>query len=256
MSDTPDSSGSQQSTPAAPPLSASGTDDRYDTGSALLRLMVGGMLFGADELRDRLRRWEEATYLPTQATPPQPASASLGRALIGLAFETETRVRRGATAMLARLVRLADDGNLAYARLAWSVRGTPLDLIRRRLDEMLFLTLEAIDRWTARGWIEEQQGRRLAAQATASVIDELLDYMARNPEVRQLIEQQGIGMADSAVDEVRERTVSADQWVERIAHSLLRRPSSDKLARPEDAASMSPPAPSAPPTAEAPPASS
>lgn len=200
-------------------------EDRFDAGSALLRLLIGGMLVGADQLQDRLRRWDERS-LATDAVAlqsPQTVSATMRRALIGAAFESQALMRRRFSTMMTRLAGLADDANLIYTRLAFAVRGTPLDAVRRQLDELLFLALTAVDRWTERGQSEEQHGRQMAEQAAVSVIDELLDYMARNPEVRKLIEQQGMSVADSAVGEVRERTASADQWIERIAHNLLHR---------------------------------
>lgn len=229
--------------PAASPTPTAGgnalpTGDQFETDAALLRLVIGALLLGTDELRDRLRRWDEEAARSTStaqvAISPQTAPVSPLSALVGMAFAAETRMRRGFATMLAGFARLADDTNLGYTRLAFAVRGTPLDALRARLDELLFLALVVVDRWTARGAIEEQQGRRMAERATAGIIDELLDYMARNPEVRHLIEQQSIGMADSAVGEVRERTASADQWIERVAHNLLHRPLGDKPARSAD----------------------
>lgn len=230
-------------------------DDRSDTDLALLRLLVGGMLIGADELRERLRRWDDVSRPAAESAPPQDPSAWLRYALVGMVFDGETRMRRGLSTMLAGLTRLADEGNFAYNRLAFALRRTPFDRVRKQLDELLFLSSADIDRWidrwSARGWIEEQQGRRLAQQAAASVIDELLDYMAHNPEVRSLIEQQGADMADSAVGDVRERTAVADLWIERLAHNLLRRQQGDKPARPADnpEAPLPPAAASAPPVA-------
>ncbi len=64
----------------------------------------------------------------------------------------------------------------------------------------------------------------MARLASSGVVDEMLDYMARNPEVRQMIEQQASGMADVAVGEVRGRAQTADLWIERLAHRALRRP--------------------------------
>jgi hypothetical protein len=120
---------------------------------------------------------------------------------------------------------------------------TPLDPVLMRLDEMLYMARVAVDRWTARGWLEEQQSRGMARQATVSVVDELFDYMARNPEVRELIEQQGTSLAGEAVDEVRERTASADMWIERFTHNLLHRSTSPGAALTTNA--------SAPPTSDA-----
>lgn len=228
-------------------------DDQLDAGAALLRLLVGGMLVGADQLRERLRQWEEAARaIPlAQTAPPQAASPSLRHALVGMAFETETRLRRGVSRLLTRAVGVADDANLAYTRLTLSARGTPLDRVRGRLDELLFMALTEVDRWSARGAREEQQGRRMAGQATVSVLDELLDYMAHNPEVRHLIEQQGVSLAGEALGEARARTESADQWIERLAHRLLHRPLGDSHGGQAARADASPPAVEPPPAASA-----
>ncbi len=206
-------------------------DVQFDAALALLRLAIGGTFVGADELRNRLQRWEETTRAVAQEASPLTPTDLLRYAFVGMLFETETSMRRGFSTMLARLSRLSDEANYFYTRFAQATRRTPLDPLRMRLDEMLFLAMASIDRWSARGWIEEQRGRRMAQQATVSVIDELLEYMARNPEVRQLIEQQGMSMAGTAVDEVRNRTASADLWIERLAHSLLHRSASDKPAK-------------------------
>lgn len=220
-----------------PTVPAAATDgdwpdnDQFVATSSLLRLLVGGVLLGADELRDRLQRWEEDTHSAALMAPPPTVSESLRYAIVGMLFETETRMRRRFFRMLARFAQLSDEADIFYTNLAPILRGTPLDPLRMRLDELYFLVMATVDRWMDRGWIEEQQGRRMARQATGDVIDELLDYMARNPEVRKLIEQQGLDMAESAVDEVRGRSEAADRWIERLAHSLLHRPVSDKPAK-------------------------
>ena len=229
---------------------------RFDTAAALLRLLVGGALVGMDELRIRLERWQEATQASAQTTrqtihqtmrtmPPRTTSDALRYTLVGMLFETETRMRRGFATMAARFSRfsrLSGEANLFYTTLGSDWHQTPFDPLRERLDEMRFRAMETVDRWADRGWVEEQQGRRMARQAAAGVIDELLDYMAQNPEVRHLIEEQGMGMAETAVDEVRERTASADMWIERIAHNLLHRPVSGPLAKPADGAETPAPA--------------
>ncbi len=220
-------------------------DNRFDAAAALLRLLVGGALLGADELRIRLGRWQEATRTPasTQAMTtmaPRTTSDSLRYALVGMLFETETRMRRRFSTLLSRLAHASQEAGLFYANVTADMRRTPLDPLRIRLDEMLYRATATVDRWTDRGWIEEQHSRRMAREAAAGVIDELLDYMAQNPEVRQLIEEQGMSMAETAVDEVRERTATADMWIERIARGLLHRPVSEKSTRPEGDASATP----------------
>lgn len=212
-------------------------EDQFAVSPSLLRLMVGGMLAGSDELRIRLRRWDQAARASQTAQTAQAAQqASSRHALVGLAFEAEMRVRRGLSAMASRVARFADDANRAYDSMALSARGTPMEPMWMDLDELLDFAREAVDRWTARGWLEEQRGRRMAEQAVVSLLDELLDYMAHSPEVRDLIEQQGASMADSAVDEVRGRTAAADQWIERLAHNVLHRATGEKPSKPVEPA--------------------
>ncbi|HEX8034841.1 MAG TPA: hypothetical protein VF510_13380 [Ktedonobacterales bacterium] len=225
--------------PPAPPATAErasveAAHDSFDTTSSVLRLLIGGLLVGADELRRRLQQWEAtARSAPSAALPqtvPQSlrhvsAPASLRYAFIGMLFETETRIRQRIPIVLERLARLSEEAEYQYVTAVEpALSQTPLDPVLMRLDEMLFQAGAAVDRWTARGWLEEQQSRGMVRQATVSVVDELIAYMARNPEVRDLILQQGTSMAGDAMDEVRERTASADVWIERFTRSLLRRP--------------------------------
>src|SRR5690348_7265521 len=77
---------------------AQSSDERFDAATALLRLLVGGALVGARELRVRLERWQESIPNPasTQAVAPRTASPSdaLRYTLMGMMFETESRMRR------------------------------------------------------------------------------------------------------------------------------------------------------------------
>jgi hypothetical protein len=217
-------------------------DERFDTTAALLRLLIGGALVGARELRLRLEQWQQAIpdAASTQAVAPRtasPPSDMLRYTLVGMMFETESLMRRRFSIMRRRLARASHEANRFYATAMSDMRYTPLDPLRVRLEEMVYRATMTLDRWSDRGWMEEQQSRDMAQEAVVSVIDELLDYMARNPEVRELIEQQGLSMAETAVDEVRERTATADMWIERVARGLLHRPASENPAQP--AASVS-----------------
>lgn len=227
-----------QMPPAPPAATESGsigpTDDTFDAISALLRLIIGGLLVGTDELQSRLRQWEATAHSTSSTallqTVPQslqhaPTSASLRYGFIGMLFETETRIRQRFSTALARFARLSEEAEYRFVTTVEpALSKTPLDPMLMRLDELLFMARATVDRWTARGWLEEQQSRGIARQATTNVVDELIDYMARNPELRALILQQGTSMAGEAVDEVRERTAAADMWVERVTRGLLRRP--------------------------------
>jgi hypothetical protein len=145
--------------------------------------------------------------------------------------------------MLARLERLSDEAESYFDEaFAADEQPTPLDPLLKRLDDLLDAAGARVNRWAERGWVEEQHGRRMARQASVSVVDELLDYMARNPEVRELIEQQATSMAGVAVGEVRGRSETADLWIERLAHRVLRRPESETTATDAEGAAARAPA--------------
>lgn len=224
-----------QTPPAeAKPGSVETTGESFDAISAVLRLMIGGFLEGADELRRRLRQWEATAHsspsmaqLQAALQPLQHATVptSLRYGFIGMLFETQTHMRQRFSTAMALFARLSEETEYLFVTAVEpAISKTPLDPILMRLDEMLYIAKAAVDRWTTRGWLEEQQSRDIVHQATTSVVDELIAYMAHNPELRELIMQQGTSIAGEAVDEVRERTASADMWVERFTRSLLHRP--------------------------------
>lgn len=63
--------------------------------------------------------------------------------------------------------------------------------------------------------------------------DEYLSYLHQNPEqVQVLVQGQSIDMATEVMEEVRERTVTADSFIELLARSLLRRTPREKLPEP------------------------
>jgi hypothetical protein len=226
--------------------SVRGDDASFDATAALLRLLIGVLLVGTDELRSRVERWEASAASARSSQVPQttsdsprypPLSESVRRAFVGMLFDTETRTRLRLSAMAGRLARFSATAEYVFAtRFEPAIRQTPFNPVLVRVDEALFTAMDTLDRWSARGGFEEQQGRALAQHALASMADELLDYMSRNPQVRALIERQGASMAGDAIDEVRDRTASADTRFERFAHGLLHRPTRDVAA--ETAPSM------------------
>ena len=222
------------------PLSA---DEPFDTPTALLRLLVGGVLFGADEMRVRLRTWEDLSRSELYAARlnETPHAPGLHHVFLGMAFDGERRLRRGASRALRQVAHATDDAGFLFNRLSRATRGTPLELLRAPFDGAFWRVRSVMDSLAARGAAEEQLGRRMAERATGSVIDELLDYMARDPELRHLIEQQGTGMAEQAIDDVREHVAATDIWLERLARQLLHRRMGNTNAGPAMTDAVTPP---------------
>ena len=214
----------QPAQPAALPAPAPAqAGDDFDVALALMRLLVGAALVGGETLRARLRQWEAA--LPTSAPPKEASSGMVSglvrHAMLGMLFETEQRVGRG---LSTAAYRSGVATRFLLAAAARTLQWEPLEPLRLRVDEMLIEWMETVRRWTAAGELEEEQARWLARKAIPGAIDEALDVLTKNPEVRALVEEQGVSMAGAAVNEVRERTISADVLAERLVHGLLRRP--------------------------------
>ena len=200
------------------------SEAEFDTLNSLTRLLLGGALEGSAELARRLAVWE--AYLRQEnggvLVSEEPDSEQLLRhALIGLVFTGEEKARRGLSLVWDVQKRLAKTAVSTARPLANNRRLQPL---QRRLDRVAERGQEEIVRWIERGQAEEPFSRQLANLAYAEIVAEFISQLAGNQEVQELVQQQGVGLAGEVVDQVRERTFTADTVVERLARALTRRP--------------------------------
>ncbi len=78
--------------------------------------------------------------------------------------------------------------------------------------------------------IDEQIELLIRAQG-----DKYIDYLNENPEkVRNLVSGQSMGLAGQMLDEVRERTVTADSAAEMLVRNLLRKKPRSDVTEPPD----------------------
>jgi hypothetical protein len=156
-----------------------------------------------------------------ETAAPAPGDA-LRQALVGLILQSSLTARQQLRAADRLAGKMVSQVSTTLAPLANSRLMQPT---RRRAAAMATRGESIVERWIRLGQAEEPQIRRMARFATNDVIDELIRHMSDNPEIRQLVQQQSVGLATEVVGGVRSRTVSADALVERMARSLLRRPS-------------------------------
>lgn len=190
-----------------------------------------------DELLRLLQVWEaetarlkaeEAARLGESENPEGEASQEsnlvrLRYAIIGWLFENEANLVRRTSSLvrsegpLDRLLRRAMSPLRFFteSRLAAPIRGQWERWVARGEQEAA--------RWIALGREEEAHSRMLAQVAFDKTVDEYIEYLTQNPEVKELVQQQSSGLANEVIEEVRERTVSADTFLEGLARSLLRR---------------------------------
>lgn len=223
-----------------------------ETGSLLrsfTRLLVGGTLVAWDELTTQLRSWEEETqsfqaselegegiiaYRPAQpvteaqsvsppAVPggPDSSNAETADVLLGLLFESQSRLLRGSRAAY----RLADKatGRVVTPVLRRMGNSRLLRPGQRRLNALTSRGEDVVERWAERGRAEEAYSRLLFLTAVEETFGSSMDQLAEAPQLQNLVRKQSAGLSQEMMDEVRERTVSGDLLVEQVARSLLRR---------------------------------
>jgi hypothetical protein len=225
-------------------------DPKSSRTRSLTRLVIGGFEIGADELMRRLLIWERdaaqamaksqdspgSQTLPdaenAQASSPsgiEPAVTQVQAqrnheqarlALIGLVFEMQDNLRHSLT-LLGKMENLA--GRFLDPFLKPLRTHRLFDPARSEINRLVDRGETEIARWVARGRQEDAHSRVLAEMAFDDVVDTYIEYLAANPEVQDLVQSQSTGLANEVIEEVRERTVSADTFLEGVARSLLRR---------------------------------
>lgn len=216
----------------------------FNTGQAVLRLIVGLTLEGTDELSRRLREWE--TRITQEHEPPSSSSTGtqskslsegerLYYALIGMSFAARQRVERDMTEWLSSPGRVMQGLIDLTNDLSENPLLRPLvQPIKEQAEAVSQHVHDEIERWVAIGQAEEQRSRAVARIAVPEVIDEVLEMLADNPELQDLIQQQSVGLAGEVVDSVREVTVTADSVVEAIARRILGRKPRRQLPPPDN----------------------
>jgi hypothetical protein len=91
-----------------------------------------------------------------------------------------------------------------------------------------------IEHWVARGREETEQGVQVTQTAVTSTMDETITYMAQNPALEELVQQQGMSLAQQMLEQVRQMCLSADYMLEGSIRYLLHRPPREMLPPPSN----------------------
>ena len=211
---------------------------------SMLRLLLGGSEITIDEFTERLHDWEldidrqhtlsEIEGLRSESSPDisqnLDSDSDLVRyAMIGLLFDAQDRLRRGANKLSAIDRKIYRATSPLIKTVSSSKLFSPF---QRRFDKLVARGQEEVDRWIDTGRREERISKDLAEKAFSNTVDSTIHALADNPELQQLIQTQTTGLASEVVEEIRERTVSADIYFEAIARSLLRRQPRHNLPSP------------------------
>lgn len=205
-----------------------------DPVHTLTRFIVGAALLGMDELARRAPEWERQAAqgaapeedealarvaAQIRASAPPGAEDEMRLALIGWIFETQARLRSAPDAghWIQSAASTAFDTATALA-------GQTLGAMFRGRRSAAARPADAdVARWISLGRAEERRSRALAQIALSEIVHEAIGFLAREPALQELVQTQSTTLATEALEEVRERTVSADLLVDRLVGRLFRR---------------------------------
>ncbi len=214
----------------------------------LYRFLVGILVFGSDELMQRVRETQQdidetfPAYAKTGADLSDASTAELLRYLtVGLLGRGQRKIASGVRSglqaslsttswVLGKLDRLTDNP------LARPVRN-PIESRLKSWGQEAGVVIRE-------GHQEEVTGRLLAQETIGEITDDMIDWISQNPElmraIKELIGQQSVGIAGTMMDNARQVTVVSDDAVEGVVRKFLRRtprsalPPSPLAGQPQD----------------------
>ena len=92
---------------------------------------------------------------------------------------------------------------------------------------------DELNRLILLGRIEYERSHQIAETAIDDTFEEAVDYLSTNQEIQELIHSQGVGLAGEVIEEIRERTVSADNFIDGIIRPLLKRKPRSEIPPPQ-----------------------
>lgn len=198
------------------------THELFDLVETLTRFCLGIGVEGSERLLHQvLRAQSSEDGWERHGTDVEERIALVRHVLIGLLFETQAFTWE--RLLDARQARMRIVRALYRAALPAS-RWLPTAIVLLCAEMLIDYGQMRWDQWAGRGQMEEERGRVLARRATELWIEETIAYLERAPAVREIFTRQGEELAASSLDELRERSVSIDDWLEHIAQTVFRRP--------------------------------
>jgi hypothetical protein len=227
----------------------------FNSLRSITRLMIGSVGLGIDEFQRHLSSWDKeyqysqlqndsnnynpssiennelVTVIPYEEIESAQPSNDFRFTIIGLLFETQDKLH-SRLQTVSRAGRLINEVTTPIVRPF--TRSWLIPPLRRRYNALVERGEDELNRWTSLGRSEYIRSRVMAQTAVESTYQETIDTLANDPEIQELIQTQGIGLAGEVVDELRERSVSADNFLDGFVRALLRRTPRKELPPPPE----------------------
>lgn len=224
-------------------LSTKNTNKKQSRLRTLTRFAIGGIALAMDGITNQMSTWNAVSDEQESDTQPstinygiteitiQPQNSEINQAknettgqlaryaLIGIVLSAENRISSGFS-LIGRIAnRLGRAAKPITDPISSSTRLHP---VHKRYDKLANRGQAQVTQWINNGREEENRGRQLVQVALNETMETSIEYIAEKPEIQELIQSQSTGLANEIIEEVRERTVSADTLAENILRSFLR----------------------------------
>ena len=187
-------------------------------------MLVGGTAELSDIFLQQLEQWESSIASRHGATvieqEEEGASDIIRYLLVGLVFESQHRVRNSMSAAGSWLLGAAGNTVSVTRPITQSRVFSPA---RRSMNAVTGRLESGVAHLVRTGRSEELVGRLMAEEALQETVDWVMDYIAQNPEIRDLVEQQTVGFADEVTVGARERMITGDSILEGVFRRLFGR---------------------------------
>lgn len=205
---------------------ASGQEDL----ELLTRFLVGILVFGSDELMQRIQEVQRDLEAGPDLLEPgksldEATTLDLLRYLsIGLLM----RGQRRAVDSARRGIKLSvGTASWFFSKLDGLTDNRFTRPIRRPIESRLRNWGQEAGLVIREGRLEEQRGRLLAGETIGEIVDDVIGFVSENPDmqrsIQRLIGRQSVGIASVMRDNARQVTSVSDDTVEGLVRRLLRR---------------------------------
>jgi hypothetical protein len=200
----------------------------------ITRFAAGAVILGLEELVKRGQRWEEAAPPEVLAAgdPPPGAEDTYGSLMRYWLLGMITSARRNAWSIAVDALEAPGGVAGLISRSTDRVMGSRFFRPVRKpvtsaVNGILGKAVEVSDSWIAEGRREEQMSRWIATNGINEIINDVIDMIAENPELAELVSDQlkgqSVGIVTSVADTSRRLSAVSDDAAESFVRRLLRR---------------------------------
>jgi hypothetical protein len=214
------------------------TSQQVNDIKGTFRLVLGSAMTGKDAYTKRLRQIQsgQETVKPEAIVVDanETRRDQLRYLLLGMLFETPDLLQRSLVSVEHASTKVFGMISRLVSPITNSWVFTP---VKGSYDGAVSRGEKVIDRLIMKGRIEEQNSRlALQQKAIDDLVNEILEYVLLKTDLQQLIQEEGIGVAGSVVDEFREQSSNVDSLMDSKLKSFFRRVPSQSSTPPANQA--------------------